>query len=285
MPSPTTSSTTPRAIAIVLGHLGASKSTLNRYASWYQKRSCVAITGASPPFRFVANLSLDRTAVELWQQTLQALRDTPSTVPVVVHMFSNGGAFVWDAMDRALEEEKDEDVADTGAANTMKLSVTDRTLLKSRLATGYLLFDSCPCYIRLLWDTSTPWASSFPKQGWSPTVRTLYTGMAALSLTTWVTATLSWSRPQQFWNQMTKSTTCLHHIYVYTTADVASDASAVDRLIERRRESCTGTTMQYRYDDSNHVQIDQDHPEEYQRMIDDALTAAVERAATMSTTK
>eukprot|EP00977_Amphora_coffeiformis_P023566 scaffold13609_cov151-Amphora_coffeaeformis.AAC.5 len=114
-------------------------------------------------------------------------------------------------------------------------------------------------------------------------MRTLYTALAAVSLTAWLTATLSWSRPQQFWNQMTQSQTCLHHIYVYTTADIASDAAAVDRLVEQRRESNIGTTMQYRYEDSNHVRIDQDHPEEYQRMIDDALAAAVERATAMGT--
>ena len=257
-------SSPPRAIAIVLGHLGARQSTLEDYASWYRQRSCVAVTGAAPPLRFLRNASLQPTAARLWQETLNVLRDTPPEVPVVVHMFSNGGSFLWDAMDRALTEDS--------------LAPADRALLQSRLKSGCLIFDSCPCYIRTLWDTSTPWNTSFPYPGWSAWTRALYTGLAATALTTWLTATLSWNRPAQFWQQVTESTTCLHHVYVYTTTDLASDAAAVDRLVAHRRQHNLGTTVQYRYQDSNHCRIDKDHPQDYQRMIDDALEAACQRA-------
>jgi hypothetical protein len=69
---------------------------------------------------------------------------------------------------------------------------------------------------------------------------------------------------------------------VYTTTDLASDAAAVDRLVENRREQNIGTTLQYRYNDSNHCRIDLDHPEEYQQMIDQALDAACQRTAAVS---
>lgn len=272
----------PRAIAIILGPLGASESMLKRYASWYRQRSCVAVTGVSPPWHFVRNASLQPTAMEVWQETLQVLRDTPSDVPVVVHMFSNGGAFVWEQMDRLLATR---DAGEYDASTTAVLSVDDKTLLKTRLSFGYLMFDSCPCYIRTLWDTSTPWSASFPHRGWSPMRRFLYTTVAATSLTAWLVFSLSWSRPQHFWNQMTQSSPCPHHVYVYTTEDLASDAAAVDRLVADRQAKAsdrgTSTTV-YRYDDSNHCRIDHDHPEEYQRMIDEALEAALARAAAAS---
>ena len=270
--------TRPRAIAIVLGPLGASESMLERYASWYRQRSCVAVTGASPPWRFARNASLQPTATEVWQETLQVLRDTPSDVPVVVHMFSNGGAFLWEQMDRLLDTGGEDNDADT----TTVLSVDDKKLLQTRLSSGYLTFDSCPCYIRTLWDTSTPWSVSFPHRGWSPMRQGLYTTLAATSMTAWLVITLSWSRPQRFWNQMTQSTACPHHVYVYTTADLASDAAAVDRLVADRQATASDngmTTTVYRYDDSNHCRIDHDHPEDYQRMIDVALEAALARAA------
>ena len=276
------SSSPPRAIAIILGPLGSSHSMLQRYASWYHQRSCVTVTGASPPLRFMCNASLQPTAASLWQETLQVLRQTPSSVPVVVHMFSNGGSFVWHAMDKLLQEPDDNESGTK--KETEILSPEDRKLLQSRLATGYFMFDSCPCYIRMLWDTSTPWRESFPYPGWSPWAQTVYTGLAATALTTWLTCTLSWSRPQQFWQHMTQSTTCLNHIYVYTTTDLLSDAAAVDRLVATRQLANVGTTVQYRYNDSNHCQLDKDHPEEYQKMIDDALHAACARAAVAENT-
>lgn len=277
----------PRAVAIILGPLGVSRSQLEHYASWYRQRSCVSITSGSPPLRFLCNASLQPTAASVWEETLQVLRETPPEVPLVIHMFSNGGCFVWEAMDRLLDSPPSSSLTTTTTTDEKKdpwpgLSTPDRELLRTRLKSGYLMFDSCPCYIRTVWDTATPWSDSFPFPGWTSFGRTTYTAVAALSLTTWLTCTLAWSRPKLFWEQMTRSTSCLHHVYVYTTADVASDATAVDRLVEKRREANLGTTVQHRYQDSNHCRIDKDHPEEYQHMIDQALEAAIARAVEAS---
>lgn len=295
--------TPPRAIAVILGHLGASESTLQRYASWYHARSCQTIAATSPPFRFVGNLSLESTAVELWKKTVLKLRETPPHVPLVVHMFSNGGAFLWEQMTLLLMETPTPPPPESSNEGDPKASTTlsedDVKLLKSRLASGYLIFDSCPCYIRTVWDTTTPWNQSFPFQGWGSSSRFLYTGLAAASLSTWLTVTASWSRPRQFWSRITTMSTILapHHIYVYTTEDAASDATAVDQIIEQRRREAAAavavttteptdpshhhamTTTVYRYTDSGHCRIDRDHPEEYQQMIDHALEAAMVRAA------
>jgi hypothetical protein len=199
-------------------------------------------------------------------------------------MFSNGGSFVWDAMDRLLVEKGNSQNGGTTAATAAILSDDDKKLLRTRLTSGCLIFDSCPCYIRTLWDTSSPWSTSFPYPGWSPWTRAIYTGCAATSLTAWLTLTLAWNRPQEFWKQVTESQTCLHHVYVYTTTDLASDAAAVDRLVENRRAQNIGTTLQYRYNDSQHCRLDIDHPEDYQQMIDQVLDTACQRTAATTTT-
>lgn len=283
------SSSSPKAVAIVLGPLGASAALLqNTFAAWYRRRDCSVVTGASPPLRFMRNASLQPTATTIWQETLQVLRETPPTVPLVVHMFSNGGAFVWHAMLQDLEAEvaSPEQLSSNRTDAHSSLTTDDRRLLQARLQTGYILFDSCPCYIRTLWDGSH-WKDSFPFSGWSSWGRSAYTLGAATALTTWLTLTLAWSKPSQLWQEISQksSVRASHHVYVYTTADRLSDASAVDRLVAERRTSttmeataaATTTTTVHRYEDSGHCRMHVDHPTDYQRMIDEALEAAVAR--------
>ena len=71
----------------------------------------------------------------------------------------------------------------------------------------------------------------------------------------------------------------MHQIYLYTAADVASDAAALDRLIASRQ--CNIPQLDVRivlWEDSGHCRLHKDHPEEYQEAIDQALDAAVTRA-------
>lgn len=95
---------------------------------------------------------------------------------------------------------------------------------------------------------------------------------SALALSTWCLFTLSWHRPQQFWNRMVHSTICTRHqIYIYTTTDLLTDAAAVDRYVDIRRQQYNTKCTVYRYNDSNHCRFYIDHPDEYQTAIDDAL--------------
>jgi hypothetical protein len=249
----------PRAVSIVLGHLGVSAHTLARYGKLYTDRNCRVVTACSPPSIFVRNASLRPKAREILNQATVALKDTPETVPLVIHSFSNGGAFLLEEMEDILENEP-----------------TDETkLISSRLKNGYQLFDSCPCYIRPLWDTHHI-SESFPHPKWSSVSRWLYAAGASATLTLWCSATLSWHRPQRFWSRMQESRVCHHQIFIYTTTDMLSDAAAVDRLIATRQEMGIDCKV-YRYSDSDHCRLDKDHPEEYGQAIDEALEAAILR--------
>lgn len=94
------SSSQPQAIAIVLGHLGVSDHTLHRYAKWYVNRSSSVVAASSPPHIFARNGSLRDTTEQILAQTVRALHQAESNSqaprnlpPIVVHLFSNGGAF------------------------------------------------------------------------------------------------------------------------------------------------------------------------------------------------
>ena len=94
----------PRAVSIVLGHLGASKATLERYGQLYLARNCSVIIAASPPLRFMSNQSLRPTAREILSLAATALRSASPSVPLVIHSFSNGGAFLLEQIELILNE-------------------------------------------------------------------------------------------------------------------------------------------------------------------------------------
>ena len=261
----------PRAVAVVLGHLGASQDAMEHYATWYTDRQCSIVTGTSPPSRFSLNQSLKPTALEVWRETVKILRETPPNVPLVVHLFSNGGAFLLEEMEVLLESDGSGELSSGG------LSRDDCDLIFQRLKNGYQLFDCCPCYIRMAWDWSH-FSQSFPHPTWSAWARGSYTFVAATCLTIWCTATISWNRPSQFWARMLNSQVCLHNIYTYTTMDLATDAFKLEQLIDYRRTKFGADCRIYRFEDSNHCRLARDHPDEYTAVIDEALEAAIQRS-------
>jgi Eukaryotic protein of unknown function (DUF829) len=194
------------------------------------------------------------------------LQDTSSDVPLLIHSFSNGGAFLLEEMEQQLQQGR---LQKTNSAYKYEF-------LASRMKNGCQLFDSCPCYIRPIWDTKY-YSSSFPHPQWYKCSRLVYTAVASLSLTLWCTCTLSWHRPDQFWKRMLQSNVCLHQIFIYTTTDLLSDAASMDRFINNRRAQNVECTV-YRYDDSDHCRLNRDHPEAYGRAIDTALSDSIRRS-------
>jgi len=90
----------------------------------------------------------------------------------------------------------------------------------------------------------------------------------------------SWHRQkaQLFWNRRITSHTCHHSIYLYTAADMVSDASAVDWLISKRQTMIPSFKVQiHRWNDSGHCRLHRDHAEQYQTIIDQALQDALQR--------
>jgi Eukaryotic protein of unknown function (DUF829) len=259
----------PDAIAIIMGPLGSYPDMLvERYGRTYYDRNCSVILSASPPIRFMLNMSLQSTARDVLHHTAMAIQDTPSHVPVIMHSFSNGGTFLLEEIEVQLNERQ-------WTESHPSLVDEKYAAIRSRLKIGYQFFDSCPCYVRTIWDTKH-FNSSFPNRKLSTFGRYVYTIGASFSLTMWCVFTLSWSRPQQFWNRLLHSTVCSNQIFMYTTADLLTDAAAVDRFINIRRSQGVQCTI-HRYDDSDHCRLDIDHPVEYRQVIDDALTTVLQR--------
>jgi Eukaryotic protein of unknown function (DUF829) len=315
-------STKPSAIVVVLGHLGATKSQMDRYMSWYNDATtsatsrtsitdCHVIGATSPPFQFLCNntSALERVAHKILDEAARLLREQDvegigsgqskqpnpgrgdplhekKQLPIIVHSMSNGGCFLLEQMERILLKPS---------------SSLPQELVLRHMKWGSQIFDSCPCYIRTFWwngkgtETGTlRLCNSFPHPFFTGNANDgdsrpplsysqfFYTFGATLALSIWCGLTGSFGRPYQFWSHMEQSRVCDHQVYIYTTTDLASDAAAVDRLIQVRRHSLNdfGLLVQaHRYHDSQHCRLDVDHPTEYQQVINDALQGSIHRAS------
>mmetsp|Transcript_34419 Transcript_34419/g.52825 ORF Transcript_34419/g.52825 Transcript_34419/m.52825 type:complete len:301 (-) Transcript_34419:828-1730(-) len=258
------SSSPPRAVVIILGHLGASPEKLNHYAEkLYLRNNCAVVTAASPPSRFMLNKSLQPTVLVALQDATQVLETTPPSTPLVVHLFSNGGAFLLEEMIRLLKQD-----------DSSKFD-----LCAARHKIGFQFFDSCPCFVRPAWNFDGL-TSAFPHPTFSVVGRTMYALAASWSLTVWCTLTLSLHRPMRFWNTVLhENDVCRNHVYAYTTTDLATDAHQVDKLIKHLREELSYDITTFRYEDSNHCRLLHDHEQEYTKAVDDALEAAIQRGS------
>lgn len=263
----------PRAVALVLGHLGSTaQSTMDEFGQLYLERNCAAVTAASPTVRFflTQHRLLKPTVTAMIKETAKLLRETGEQTPLVVHLFSNGGAFLLEEMERLMSESEMEG---SPGDSSDPLPLEDVNLIKRRLE--YQFFDSCPCYLHMMWDISPYFNDAFPNPAWRPASRKVYYLGSAVSLTMWCTLTGSIRRSSQFWSTMEQSSYCKHQIYFYTTADMLTDATRIDELIEKRRQ---GTEIIVRrYDDSNHCRLYKDHPDDYNQALDDCLEAAMGR--------
>jgi Eukaryotic protein of unknown function (DUF829) len=123
----------PRAVALILGHLGATRESLQGYSQLYYSNEeyCSVVTATSPVRRFLLNQSVRPTARLVLQQAHAAIQNTPDSVPIVVHVLSNGGAFLLEEKEQILLEQQ-QDEQDS----------FDKKLIASRMKLGFQFFDS-----------------------------------------------------------------------------------------------------------------------------------------------
>ncbi|KAG7370233.1 protein of unknown function DUF829 containing protein [Nitzschia inconspicua] len=148
----------------------------------------------SPPLDFflsqhgrlhhVAKAVLQETESLLTQinsETQRKDNDIRTTVPIVVHMWSNGGTFLWEQ----LQKEK-----------------IFHQRVKPNLQA--VVFDSCPCYLHMPWNLGPFWNDAFPFPGWTSWGRKLYLLAASTNLGLWCLLTGSLQRSEKFWTAMQK---------------------------------------------------------------------------------
>lgn len=134
-----------RAVVLVLGFGGAKPRHIAKYAQLYNGKGCSIVAGtASNHGVFVDHGELDAFAKDAVQQVTELLREDDATkpnpsrqkeTPVVMHIISNGGAFVARKIGGMLDSRRD-----------CQRGSDDLELFATRLKLGCQVFNSAPCY-------------------------------------------------------------------------------------------------------------------------------------------
>lgn len=260
----------PRAVVLVLGFGGAKPKHLAKYSQLYNSKGCTTVSGTASNYDiFVDHNGVDVFAKKAVQHVANTLRENDAThppcpsdkeTPIVMHIISNGGAFVAKSIGIMLNRR----------GNNQQTESADLDLFADRLQLGCQVFDSAPCYIDM--------RSSFnvikhliPNPFIGIPAAMLY---AILSKTIPSAVSMITREPTRhllFWNDLLADTNCNRQAFLYTQKDDIANATKIEEFIEERERRGVQVMVKH-FEDSMHVQHLRFHQEEYSAFIDEVLT-------------
>jgi hypothetical protein len=267
----------PRAVVILLGWWGAQMKHVQKYSALYQERNCVTVTGI---VESKAILTLDIYALEAFAQKLasqtatvvremeQAPNNGGKKIPVMIHSFSNGGAYpLWRLevlIERAMMEK-----------NVAEIQKTQDLLLIGDRLRGEI-FDSAPCFP----DNNS--AMKAMKHSISNTIlRNIFRVTLLIHVFLVLVHRILFNKSDSrmdFWKHMTESRLCLNQAYVYSTMDDITDVKMLEELVSARQGHAHAHILVKKFDDSEHVQHYRKYQSEYCELMDTFLDRIQEKS-------
>ena len=275
----------PRAVVVLLGWLGAQKRFLDKYATLWQERDCTTINVIVPVWITMSGLCGYSVTEDIMREIDKIGRAAEMTeagwgrLPVILHVFSNGGAFVVENMERFLRNKREININ-----NNCPESRSDRQMrhicesMSARLWSGCTIYDSSPCY--------PSYASGVIAVGRAvsvPVFNVLFQSLFALYvicidfLPYYIQRNVLRNNQysahaEKFWKCMEQNCLTRNEVYVYSTSDDLADSDYLDKLVQRKTTNKIVNILQVlRFTDSEHVSHLRVHPFQYQCMIDNVL--------------
>ncbi|KNC74383.1 hypothetical protein, variant [Sphaeroforma arctica JP610] len=249
----------------------------------YQKRGCVTIATTAPAgsvmfpgtsaVRELASSVLNEAASSI--NRVETMADN-TKVPLIVHAFSNGGAFVVETIENLIQENSQDverTVSNPGTVIEKDTKLQENTQLAAdRIRLGGQVFDSAPAMMHLQAGVTAighaiP-GSAILRVG----VQAVFGIVAALGVV-YARATGAPGRGVVFWDHMQQSNLGCKQYYIYSVDDELTDAKYLDELIAYRKEKGVEITA-IRLESSPHVQHLKSHPEVYNQFVDNILEEA-----------
>lgn len=253
----------PRAVVLVYGFSGSKPKHVAKYTDVYNAYNCSTVGGTSLDYDvFTANLDgQDAFGLESVRQVTKVLRSDNlkehNDIPVVMHIISNGGAFISARLGRLLDDAAKEDMKDNQDNQDLRL-------FGQRLKMGYQVFDSAPAYgnaksafnvMRGLIQTpiiNVAIAAAFT------------VGVVIIESVAMLTGRMS--TLEAFWTSCLQDTICMRQAFVYSHDDDIADATKIEELIEERKKFGVHV-MTKSIENSKHVQHLRLHKEDYKEFV------------------
>jgi hypothetical protein len=170
-------------------------------------------------------------------------------LPIVVHSFSNGGAFVTTALASMIKELKEQTEEEESQDKIDLRLFSDR--IKSN---GFEVFDSAPAYlypekVHQGHQAIESAIQNLPAQVISKGLLVIAKMLAQLS--DFLHKKVPY--PTQFWNDVIEGDMCKRQTFLYSTKDTLTDFSKIEELIQIRK-SRGFEVIALNFKDSDHVQ-------------------------------
>lgn len=254
--------TNSKAVVILYGWFGALPKHLGKYAELYAKQlSCIAIHGtiSNSAVLFRIESEIISAATESVQKAAKVIREletkTGKRLPVIVHYFSNGGAYVFEYLEQVIQTSKTDEF--DGSVEEKE----DFKLVAERMKTeGCEIADSSPVYMHTssalgAIDVAVPSLPARITSKASFLYHVAKTNFAAKLAKKDIDAV-------KFWKNMQNNALCTRQAFIYSTKDHLTDPEKLESLIDERKKR-GGKVSVLKFDDSDHVMHLKKHPKEY----------------------
>ena len=260
-------STALRAVVLVFGWFGSELRHVNKYSQLYHTRNCATVTGVADSCALikVEKHILDSFAMEAAKKVVQILKEVDPDLPVVAHVFSNGGTIPLSRLETLIHKANR-----ARAEGTMTQMDEDLILLGKAMQKGGQIFDSSPCfpdYITGLRGIGSGIQNSAFR----------FVAQVAFLLMILIQTPLVWlsgepSFTSRFWNHVMERPIASRQAYVYSTKDDITNCTKLEALIAHRtRMVGSSNILIKKFTDSKHVLHLRQHPKEYVAFIDEML--------------
>lgn len=251
----------PKAVVLLLGWFGSKHRHVRKYSELYEQRGCATITAIVDSRSLIVFdlVKVDEFSVCVAKEAAKLLR-RGDKIPLLCHVFSNGGAIPLQRMEGMMDENIQNGTDD----------VEDWKLLKERLEMGVEVFDSSPAFVDM--DTF--------RQGIKAALPTnaiisfIVFCISAAYFQAWgLCRQLQGEEPWEtgFWKHWVTKKFAPVQAYVYSTADTTTKSSKLDELIKIKEDMGVKVTVK-RFDDSLHCQHMLKHKTEYLALIDEIVS-------------
>lgn len=258
----------PRAVALVLGFAGAKPRHIAKYTDLYNQKGCSTVSGTATNYDIFTgnNAGLDVFALDGVEQVTKVLRQADGggsslasgtlrqDTPVVMHIISNGGAFVTRQLGLMLDKRDSGD---------------DLDLFAERLQRGYQVFDSAPGYVDLKASFNVI-KHLMPNQLIGIPTAVLFCLTTYFPAMAMSTVSGRKNAGDLFWEDLLHDTNCTRQAFLYSASDDIVSAEKVQEFAKERKRRGVHI-MTHRFEESVHVQHLRQHKTEYSEFIENVL--------------
>mmetsp|Transcript_4652 Transcript_4652/g.8919 ORF Transcript_4652/g.8919 Transcript_4652/m.8919 type:complete len:275 (-) Transcript_4652:1953-2777(-) len=253
----------PKAVVILYGWLGSTSRHVRKYAEIYLENGCYVVYGTanSMDVMFRIQSRLSEFAMESVRETAKIIKEQEAlgsqSLPVSLHYFSNGGAFVVETLSLMAQQRQHQDMLSSSDKD-------DLILVADRLHNfGFEICDSAPAYLH-------PTSGLAAINRGVPNVWIRIVFKAAFRVALLLNSLNTRHEREAFWENVINSKLCKHQVFIYSAKDDLTDHTMIDELITIRKDRGINVRS-CKFDDSEHVQHFRKYPVEYRKAVIEAI--------------